>query len=391
MDTGPDTPGDAARRARVPELDGIRGAAILLVIVWHYVHLHASPAPGTLWAKVNILFRATWTGVDLFFVLSGFLIGGILMAQRDSPAYYRAFYLRRFCRILPLYAVFLLVCAALRPEPVREALPTVGWMFVPDFPLLSHATFTQNLAMAWLGRFANQALNITWSLAVEEQFYLLLPFLIRAVPPRRIPALAGALIGGGVLLRCALYAAAPERAGFWCYVLLPCRWDPMFLGVLAAWALRQEVWRARLARAGGLLKGLWLALAALLAVACLKAWIVIMAPPVTLAGYTLLGLFYALTLVLVVAGHVPWAAAALRHPLLARLGVISYGVYLLHETVNGALHGLLRGARPDFTTAPAMLVTGLSLAVTLALAELSWRWFEGRWVAWGQERFPYRR
>jgi peptidoglycan/LPS O-acetylase OafA/YrhL len=87
---------------RVPELDGIRGLAILLVIFWHYVS-----APGALMPNDTlggILFRVgalTWSGVDLFFVLSGFLIGGILIDAKASPSYFKTFYVRRTFRILP--------------------------------------------------------------------------------------------------------------------------------------------------------------------------------------------------------------------------------------------------------------------------------------------------
>src|SRR5262245_26651436 len=91
-------PGVAERR--LPELDGLRGVAILLVIVCHYVY---NFLPRTRAAAMQSTLGWTWSGVDLFFVLSGFLIGGILLANRESPRYYRTFYRRRACRILPVY------------------------------------------------------------------------------------------------------------------------------------------------------------------------------------------------------------------------------------------------------------------------------------------------
>src|SRR5262249_2635045 len=103
---GPFTPPPLA--GRVPELDGIRGLAILLVLFYHFV-AEALPAfgPGSGLAWLALPLMLTWTGVDCFFVLSGFLIAGILMDARESPNYFRVFYFRRFARVLPLYYLLL--------------------------------------------------------------------------------------------------------------------------------------------------------------------------------------------------------------------------------------------------------------------------------------------
>src|SRR5216117_2710692 len=93
----------AALPARIPELDGIRGLAILLVLVWHYWASRVHPPLGSAFAGIWMLCGLTWSGVDLFFVLSGFLIGGVLLEQRDSANYFKTFYVRRVCRIFPIY------------------------------------------------------------------------------------------------------------------------------------------------------------------------------------------------------------------------------------------------------------------------------------------------
>src|SRR5580700_8324906 len=85
---------------RILELDGLRGIAILIVMVGHYF---AVPGAGITSFLDGYWFRLGWTGVDLFFVISGFLIGGILLDVRDSPRYFKTFYIRRFFRIIPLY------------------------------------------------------------------------------------------------------------------------------------------------------------------------------------------------------------------------------------------------------------------------------------------------
>src|SRR5947207_1733683 len=100
-------------KQRIPELDGLRGLAILLVLVFHYTAQEGVLAPGTLADRMQKLTIMGWTGVDLFFVLSGFLIGGILMDVRNSPSYFKTFYCRRFFRIVPIYYLWLVLYVAL--------------------------------------------------------------------------------------------------------------------------------------------------------------------------------------------------------------------------------------------------------------------------------------
>ncbi len=92
----------ASSSKRIPELDGLRGLAILLVIIAHYFPLFTLAGEHVLLRRLLRLFALGWSGVDLFFVLSGFLIGGILFESRSSPCYFRTFYLRRAYRILPI-------------------------------------------------------------------------------------------------------------------------------------------------------------------------------------------------------------------------------------------------------------------------------------------------
>src|SRR4051794_22129841 len=98
-------PTDSRATARIPEWDGIRGLAILLVVFYHYIYGAVENSTGTLAGIIRMGFSLSWSGVDLFFVLSGFLIGGILMKQHGSDNYFKTFYVRRVCRIVPLYFV----------------------------------------------------------------------------------------------------------------------------------------------------------------------------------------------------------------------------------------------------------------------------------------------
>src|SRR6476619_3815817 len=135
---------------RIPQLDGIRGLAILQVLLWHYVAILPSHSR-TVLSYLQHLLCLTWSGVDLFFVLSGFLIGGILLDHRDAPNYFSVFYRRRICRIFPLYYALFLAFVLLRNRlPIGAAN---GWLFDRPLPLWSYATFTQNFLMSKLGTF----------------------------------------------------------------------------------------------------------------------------------------------------------------------------------------------------------------------------------------------
>lgn len=162
---------------RNPHLDGLRGLAVGMVLLWHYVGCQITPqhTPSLLWLREIV--GMMWSGVDLFFVLSGFLITGILRDQRESRHYWGTFYLRRACRILPLYVILVGSYSLANAAGLNKA-PGLWWLFYIPMPTWSYATFTQNFYMAAAGGTGANWLGITWSLAVEEQFYLLLPCVV---------------------------------------------------------------------------------------------------------------------------------------------------------------------------------------------------------------------
>src|SRR6266581_1180198 len=110
---------------RLPELDAVRGLAIVLVLLWHYVACQLEDQPGTALNLIRQALGICWSGVDLFFVLSGFLIGGILIENRESQNYFRIFYLRRVCRIFPLYYCWLAIAGVLLALGWHHRVPTL--------------------------------------------------------------------------------------------------------------------------------------------------------------------------------------------------------------------------------------------------------------------------
>lgn len=235
--------------SRYAELDGLRGLAILMVLVWHYVGVPLKSAElGGQPSGLSQGLSLAWSGVDLFFVLSGFLIGGILLDNKEGSNYFRAFYARRVCRIFPLYFLFLLAFFVLLAFPYSPALfgGAFGWLFGNPMPSWSYLTLTQNFAMVQEGKFGPNWLTVTWSLAVEEHFYLVLPFLIWLVPKKGLPYVLAGLILAVPLSRVILLDLYPGLGQMSSYLLSPFRADALLLGVLCAWTVRNERFLNRL-------------------------------------------------------------------------------------------------------------------------------------------------
>src|ERR1700676_1165017 len=182
---------------RLPELDGLRGIAILLVLVWHFTGMLCDPSQGLVQYIAWRIAIIGQTGVDLFFVLSGFLIIGILIDNRESPNYFTTFYIRRALRILPPYLILLAgfwLC-------VSEAGGRLPYYFDRQLPLWSLLTFTQNWVMASLNTMGAMSIGGTWSLAIEEQFYLFAPALILLLPLRWLPKVLVAIGATSIMAR----------------------------------------------------------------------------------------------------------------------------------------------------------------------------------------------
>ena len=179
------------------------------------------------------LGRLSWSGVDLFLVLSGFLIGGILLDAKDSPRYFTTFYLRRAYRILPIYGVVVGIYS-LRYLPVSVLH---SWAGSAAIPFGAYPTFTQNFWMASRGTFGPVSMAVTWSLAVEEQFYLTAPLIVRRLSRKRLVYMLAAIVFLAPILRVLLVFTFHQDC-LAAYVLMPCRADALCLGMLSAILVR---------------------------------------------------------------------------------------------------------------------------------------------------------
>ena len=367
---------------RVPELDGLRGLAILLVLVWHYVAITLPPASGGLETVLRRPLLLAWSGVDLFFVLSGFLIGGILLDESTSPRFFTTFYARRFCRIFPLYYLWLVtffVGVAIVGPGAAEYLAR---LFNLELPAWCYPLYLQNVFMTTRRTFGGEWVSVTWSLAIEEQFYLLLPIVVRTLRPRKLAWVVGVAVILAPILRVAL---SPHDMFFGPYTLLPCRADSLGLGVLAALASRNErcwAWLGAHRRSIAI------------AFAILFAGVVVLTGHhqgrlMNAVGYTWLAAFYAAALLLAVVNPGPATRALLRSRPLQELGALAYGVYLLHMGANAIAHAVFFDRAPKLDGAAAGGATALAAVVTFVLAKISWRFFEKPLVARGHARFRY--
>ena len=358
---------------RIPELDGLRGLAILLVILCHYVG-NPDHAPLGFWPhRALIAFTAGWSGVDLFFVLSGFLIGGILLDAHSSPHYFRAFYMRRVFRILPIYYLWTLLFAA-SVVVVLVFLPGRGGVASSDFLRVPvQLLFLQNVFIG-MPHFTWMWFVVTWSLAIEEQFYLIAPPLIRFLTLGRLVVALVATIVLAPLLRFLLFRYwAPGT--YLCAYLMPCRADSLSCGILLAVAWRDTRFREFLRSHSAVLQRVLLVL--LFGVGGLLWWLVHPINVVTVTiGYTALALFYSALLLTVVSRTDGWLAAAMRWRFLGWLGGISYCVYLLHDAFNFFAHALFFHSDPKLYTFGHLAVSIFALLATLVAASLSWRFFE---------------
>jgi peptidoglycan/LPS O-acetylase OafA/YrhL len=366
---------------RIPALDGVRGLAIILVLCWHYVRMQLFDVSNPALTFVGDLCGICWSGVDLFFVLSGFLLGGILIDNRQSSNYYKTFYIRRICRIFPLYYAWILLVVILGAFLASGRLAPLFRDYSSIWPVL---TYTQNITQIVLPRGAISPLfAVTWSLAVEEQFYLLLPWLIRIINPKQLPFWLVLLVLSSTVFRLAMWYFGP-RQGWAGYVLLPCRWDSLFLGVLGAWLVR----RPGVPR--GVRDNQWFiyALMGIIGVAIVILRVVKQGNLIYLGmhelGFLWLAVFYLALILLVLTTDNRWIKGFFQMRWLCWLGTISYGLYIFHEPILTSLQILLGRGTPHLDNLADVGVTLLALAVSLLLASLSWHFFESRLVAWGR-------
>jgi peptidoglycan/LPS O-acetylase OafA/YrhL len=364
-------------KQRLIELDGLRGFALILILLFHAVSQEGAYPPGTFLHYLQRSFAMGWTALDLFFVLSGFLIGGILMDARESRSYFKTFYARRVFRIVPVYFAWVLiyVLVAAFASGLVVALSNTGLRPPLDFSIWSHFLFLQNsfdfqyhgLAGAWFGHL--------WSLAVEEQFYLLAPLAVRVIPPRQLKWVLAGVILTAIVTRFYLRFGAHMPVDM-VTTRTVSRMDSLAIGMLAAVLVRSESGQRWLGRNLSALRAILAALAA----GVLGLFLFSFGsntPGMQMIGFTWMAAFYAAVLLLAVQNRSGWLAGFLRMPLLLELGSVSYCFYLVHLVSTVSLQALIFHHAPRISTPAAAAVTALATLLAYGVAKLSWIYFEG--------------
>jgi peptidoglycan/LPS O-acetylase OafA/YrhL len=354
---GTGRPERAPRRlGQVPGLDGMRGLAVLMVVTYHATSAIDVPARSSGWGEVYRAFDGGWSGVDVFFVLSGFLITAILLDEQAVASRIRfgAFYIRRALRLLPamyfMLALFSVYC--LVADLYVDRLPT---------SIFAAVTYTTNLFDIFSPRSISPPLGHLWSLAIEEQFYLVWPPLLAlAFGLRRraswvVPGMLALIALIFIARRHASYAG--EYWGFM-YVRPDFRVDGLLIGALLA-----QLWVRGLTPRRGVAPLAWLGAIGM----ALMWWNSSVYPDSPLwyrGGETL----FALCVACVVLGAVERRSAVsrgLEHPALRFLGRYSYAIYLWHFPI---FYVVRRWLRPY----PIPLRLGAEFAFTAVAVALSW-------------------
>jgi peptidoglycan/LPS O-acetylase OafA/YrhL len=362
----------------VPALDGVRGVAILLVLAAHFGG--GRKFESTIMQAIGQLMVGGWVGVDLFFVLSGFLITGILLKTLNQPEYYRSFYGRRILRVFPIYYLTLMVTFI-----ISEGSHQPWHWYQYSFFL-----FANNIAVVFYDNVGSVGpgliLSAFWSLAVEEQFYLFWPYLIRAATRSRLIFwLFLCCLIGPLVLRMLLVNLGSTNGA---YNLLLSRMDALAAGGLLALLLRRGALKDIPARIP--IGIMCFSLAGLLGIGLLERTLAWNTSLMMTAGFdlTALGSFAFIWSVLIPNSPTQFVCDA---RVLRFFGKYSYGMYVYHQIFqNYMMKYLYPIATRIFHSSAlgAIMYFFTAISLVTAVSVISFHLFEAKFLRL-KTRFPY--
>lgn len=369
---------------RLPALDGLRGVAVLLVVLAHFYRRELLPE-ADYWTRATMgrIFGAGWMGVELFFVLSGFLITGILLDHKNKSGSLLSFYARRCLRIFPLYFLSLSVIFLILPhivvfdEGARRIADQQAWLwtYLANLPGIPWVWDDSNLFL--LGHF--------WSLFVEEHFYLFWPLILYLLSGRRLGIACGALVVISIICRVAGIVLGDSTPVILQWQTLG-KLDGLAIGAGLAVAVRNNRWKGILFETRWLQWTLLFGVAFCIALACWPRSFDIPKAFHFLGGLnvTFVALTFGALLLWALAPGRRLGQNVLRHPFLTRLGMYSYGLYVIHGILRPSLawtydhyFGFLFDWAPVLN---ALIHIVTATAISLLLAALSFHCFEAQFL-----------
>lgn len=332
----------------------MRGVAILLVILVHLFRYYK-------WVSFG------WMGVDLFFVLSGFLITGILVESKREKDYYKKFLVRRILRIFPLYYFFLIVFF-------------IGFPFLSLHDQVEHYSYL-NSNQIWFWAYLQNWLFVTdhgypdiniishfWSLAIEEQFYIIWPAVVYFLSGKNLIKACGVLIIASLLFRTHLYFQ--EASWIVIYESTFTRLDGLAIGALIAILARDDMGRKWLEK--------WVAwiligsATSIVLIIGITGNYYVNNPLLQTVGYTLIDVFSgSLLVILISASSLNILKMAFKNPILVFFGKYSYGLYVYHKPIYYFLEIHLTSWISN-----REVVSLIGIVLTIVVALLSYRWLE---------------
>jgi peptidoglycan/LPS O-acetylase OafA/YrhL len=357
---------------RIAELDGLRGVAILIVLTFHYINNQLENASTKFGKIFHGLTSFGWTGVDLFFVLSGFLIGTILIRNRDSKTFFSTFYIRRIVRIIPNY--YLLIALFV----VVNAMP----YFYPDYfltgnkviPVWAYLLMVHNFFISHLENMGNESISITWSIAIEEQFYIIFPFLVYFLRVKWLPWILAVAIITAPLIR--------MQFGNWlpAYVLLICRMDSIAFGAMIAFI-------NHFYSLSDMVKKRIVPIAIVLILNFLVCAVLFLKyNDLGVLRNTLIDILFSAMLVFALVYKKSFYSKILSNKVLVWVGTISYSLYLFHNIILGILNHIFSGQGLEYPH--GIPITILALAVSLFCSWFIYKKLETPFVKIGK-KFKY--
>ena len=360
---------------RDAELDGLRGLAVSMVLAWHFIGIPAGSTAGELSHVLFRVFLLGGAGVDLFFVLSGFLITRIAITRQHANTHFLlAFFTRRVLRILPPYLILLGIFY------VGVFVFSPNNVFNQDIPLWRYLTFTQNFWMAQNGTYGPDGISVTWSVAIEEQYYLVFPLFAVLIPRKLLPVFLLIIAIASVSWRALVFTYNPSN-NFPPDLGTLARLDGLAVGGLIACTIQNAALTKWLRKHMSVLQ--------YAVIGCLGALFFVKrdsGAQMAYFGHSMLTVCFALviTYVMLNLGAESKLMRLLRSETLRFLGKISYSLYLFHPIIL-ATGFLITGYSKSLSGLPEVIILVTSLVLSIIFSNLLFNHFESRLISIGKK------